>query len=457
MKINNTVAFDGVQWRSTERRALSIRFGFRFNIVLCFFVFWTLLQATMAMQFLPFKIVQAVNYLKDVLPALGILACGILYLDKLKVDKVSLPFILFCFFVVCNVSLHMIITDVADLKQLSQPIMFLVWTFCMFVLVPSVFDSLPKIERLLWVTTIVLVPVVVIASYYSYSHGFEVFRAYGGSRRGALRYSFVYLNPGYVGGICYSIVCASLILKELSVVRWEKIITLSFIGLSFLGMILASSRTYILASLILFLFYFWHKGGIFKKCSWVLLVGATLLFIKLSWELSIEGNYFGHLNHYSSNRLQMWLQCWEDMMSDGIEWKLFFGNGIYIANWIQSIALAGGRVAKSFTRLAIDNVYLEMFIMQGAIGFTLFVWGLVRLLKKGYMFNRLKGLAESVKLRGILSTAYGALLGILVGALFASHFPSVGNTINSMVFPASVSVIFVIARKIKSRNSQIFR
>ena len=455
MKINNAATIKKIRW-TIGRKTLLVHFGFgfRFNLIMCFFVFWTLLQASMAMQFLPLDIVQATNYLKAVLPALGILACCIIYLDRLKINNLFLPFILFCLFAFCNVCLHMIITGVRDLKYLSQPIMFLIWTFGIFVLAPSVFDNLSKVRQLLFLTTFALVITVVFASYWSYTHGFEIVRSYAGSRQGGSRYSFVYLNPGYLGGICYSIVCISLMLRELSTVRWQKTITLLFILISSLAMILASSRTYILASLILFLFYFWNKGGILKIFSWALLVFTSLFFIRVLWQLSIEGNYFDVINFQSSSRLLMWSQYWKDMMIKGIEWKLFIGNGIYSPDWIQGIVLAEGRAAKSFSRLAIDNTYIEMVIMHGAVGIILFVWGMARIIAKGNMFKKLKGTIEKDKLRTLLSIAYGSLLGILAGAFFNSNFPSVGNTLNSIVFPTSMAVIFIVAREIRPINKQ---
>ena len=242
-------------------------------------------------------------------------------------------------------------------------------------------------------------------------------------------------------------------LRELSEVSWEKNLLLLLILLSLLAMVLASSRTYILASSILFLFYFWHKGGFFRKFSWIILVGCMLFFLKMLWSLSIAENYFDYLNSRSSGRLIVWLNQLKYMMLDGIEWKALIGNGIYATTGGQTIQLAEGRVAQTFTRFAIDNLYIEMFIMQGAIGLTLFVWGLVRLFAKRNMFRKLKGsMAGKGRLRRVLSIAYGSLFGILVSAVFYSHFPSLGNTVNSIVFPASIAIIFIIARDVRLRN-----
>ncbi|MCK4814766.1 hypothetical protein KA005_03265, partial [bacterium] len=103
----------------------------------------------------------------------------------------------------------------------------------------------------------------------------------------------------------------------------------------------------------------------------------------------------------------------------------------------------------------IDNLYIEMFIMHGAIGFSLFFGGLYRLFSKWKVFGKLKHIPGGVRYRNLLSIAFGSLMGALIGSLFASSFPSVGNTINSIVFPTSVATIFIIARKVQLKSKQI--
>jgi len=443
------VASDGT-FDSIPGRKISMRSDIKFNVALFVFVFWTLSQAIMPMQILSFGLVNEVEDLKSMVPAFGILICGLIYIDKLKINEIFLPFILFCLFAFLNASFHLIVTG-DNIKYLSQSIMFFAWTFCMFILVPSVFDSLYKIKKLLGYSIFVLVFVVLFSSLWAYSHGFEIARIFGGS---GLRYSFVYINPLYLGGICYTVLCGSLMLRELSEVNLEKNLLLLCIFLSMVVIVLANTRTYIVASLILLLIYFWHKGGFLKKISWIILVGFVLLSLRTFWGLCIEENYLDYLSGRSSGRLIVWLAQFKHTMLDGIEWKALLGNGIYTTGG-QVIQVAEGRVTQTFTRFAIDNLYLEMLIMQGAIGLTLFVWGLVRLLAKGNMFSELKGMAEEGRLRSVLSIAYGSLWGIVVGAVFYSHFPSLGNTTNSVVFPASLAMIFTIRRHVYLKNKSM--
>ena len=219
--MNNIVTSDGIFDGIPDRR-FSIRADFRFNVALFVFVSWTLLQAIIPMQILPIGLVKEIEYLKSVFPAFGMLICGFIYLDKLKVNNVFLPFALFCLFVFFNVSFRLILGG-DNIKYLARPIMFIVWAFCMFMLVPSIFDSLFKVRRFLRFSIFVLVPVVLFFSLWAYSHEYEIARIYAGH---GLRYLFVYLHPGYLGGVCYSIICGSLMLRELSDVIWEKKILL---------------------------------------------------------------------------------------------------------------------------------------------------------------------------------------------------------------------------------------
>lgn len=449
MNMNKIAAFDGIFY-SISDRSFPIRSDFRFNITLFIFVLWTLLQAIIPMQILSFGLVKEIEYLKSVFPAFGILICGVIYLDKLKVNNILIPFALFCLFVFCNVSFHLIFTG-ASIKYLAQPIMFIAWTFCMFILVPSVFDSIFKVRRFLRLSIFVLVSVMLFSSLYVYFHGYEIARIYSGH---GSRYLLMYLHPGYLGGVCYSIICGSLMLRELSDVSWEKKILLLFILVFLVLIVLASSRTYILASTILFLFYFWHKGRFSKKLLCVILTGCILFSLNMVWNLFTVENYFSYLNSRSSNRLMIWLNQLNYMMSGGIGWKAFVGNGIYATTGGQAIQLAGGRVVQTFTRFAVDNLYLEIFMMHGAIGISLFFWGLYRLFSKWKVFGKLKYVPGGVKYRKLLSIAVGSLMGVLIGSFFGSSFPSVGNTINSIVFPTSVATIFIIARKVQPLKSK---
>jgi len=454
---NSIIMSDGAQIHTTCRKAPA-HFNIRFTIVLIVFVLWTLLQAIMPMQFLPFKVVQKANYLKAVLPAFGILVCGLIYLDRLKINNIALPFILFCAFAFCNVCFRVTITGVGGLKYLYQPIMYILWTFCMFVLVPSIFDSLIKVKWLLRLTVFGLFFVVFFSSLWSFFHGFGVAAAFSGSRGGALRYSFVYLTPGYLGGICYSIISGALMLRELSMARWEKILLLLVIFIALWAMVLADSRTYILATMVLFFFYFWYKQGFSKKLSrqlsWIMFFGFVLLFFKILCKLIMHQGYLQHLDYVSSGRFQIWLYSFKNMMLDNIELKLFFGNGTPMANHTQIIGLADGKIVKTFQRFAIDNVYLELLVLHGALGLTLFVWGLFRLIANGNVFSGLKGPGER-RLRILMAVAFGSIIGILIAAFFISHFPSVGNNVNSTVLPASLAIIFIIIHYVKLKNKQL--
>jgi len=428
-------------------------FDLKTNFVLAVFVLWSLLQAVFPLQFLPFDLVQSMSQLKVLLPALGILLSCLINLDRLKLNNIAVSFLLFCLFTFMNIFLQMLFTGV-DFKQLSQPVLYLIWTICMFVLVPSVFNNLSKIKIFLWITVLLLVFTVIYSIYYSYISGFKIMDTYGGSREGAVRYSFSYLNPSYLGGICYSVICSCLMLQSLSKYKWQKILLLSFILLSFVMLYLSSSRTYILGTSVLYIYYFWYKGGLWSKLARIMVLFSLVLFIQILLKLSIDDGFLYSLNFYSSNRLAIWLNEIHDKMLNGVEWKIFVGNGFIIPDWIQGIVLAEGRVEKGFMRYAVDNLYLEFFILHGIIGLILFLRGLIYVIKTISMINELSERVKMLKIPFII--AHGSIMGLIVGGFFCSHFPSLGNTVNSLVFPVSVGIIFICKeclQKIRNKES----
>lgn len=420
------------------------RFGIKFTVVLYIFIFWSLLQLIFPAQFLTFALVESTNYLKVVLPAVGSLLAGALYFNNLRFDYISMPFILFCLYVFCNSSFHIIVGDAADLQSLSPSVMLIVWAFYLFVVVPSVFNSINKITLLLRATTYLTFITILFLSIWSFSQGYPIGAIFGGSRMGGIRYSFPYLNPSYLGGICYSVICGAMMLFELSKKKMEIRLMVIIVMLSLGVMSFAGSRAYTLASGTLFYFYFW-RGHILHKIILQVMAGcfAALSYI-IILQLTLDVGFYEKLNYISSNRFDTWVDNWKILMSNGIEWKIFLGNGLVDPQWSQGIVLAEGRVEKTFQRFAIDNVYLEMIIMHGLIGLGLLLHGFIRLFKVGYSLGGLEKRVKSKKLSRLLSIAYGSILGALVSAVFSSHFPSLGNTINSIVFPAALAIIYIV-------------
>ena len=48
---------------------------------------------------------------------------------------------------------------------------------------------------------------------------------------------------------------------------------------------------------------------------------------------------------------------------------------------------------------------------------------------------------ESKKRRNIFIIAYSALISLFFSAIFYGHYPSFGNTLNSVLFPAIIAVM----------------
>lgn len=418
----------------------------RSNVVLVLFVIWSISQTVMAMQFLSFELVSTFNYLKSIVPAMIIFVSMLLYFDKIRSNVFFMPFLLFGLFAFTNTSFHIIIEGSKDWMQLSQPTMTIMWVICMFGIVPVAFDSFFKIQRFLLFTTGVTLLLVLISSLWAFLHGYDVMKTYGGSRAGGIRYSFAYQNPTYMAGILYSILVGFLMLKELVTIRWQKILIIAILCIAAIGIFMTDSRTYFLATFILLFFYVRGWGGFYKLISWLILVSIVSFILYSLFDKNITVT---EINSMSSNRIQIWIDTFDQLMSDGMEEKILTGIGLYAPEWDQSINLAEGSVSKSFTRLAIDNVYMEVFVLHGLIGFVLFVRAIMILINKLQKIRKLINNCNERRLKKQFDIAYGAIVSISISAFFCSHFPSLGNTLNSIVFPAAISLIFVIEKTLK--------
>ena len=145
------------------------------------------------------------------------------------------------------------------------------------------------------------------------------------------------------------------------------------------------------------------------------------------------------LNSVSSGRILNW---GEALYQSFEGWNVFWG-GDGSATYNQSLSTTGAEsVDNSFQRYSVDNTYIEVFINSGVIGFSIFMWGLINLLR--FSKSACLNIDEADhELDGILAITYAILVSLVVSALFYGHFPSFGNTINAAVFPPVLSVIFL--------------
>jgi disulfide bond formation protein DsbB len=194
---------------------------------------------------------------------------------------------------------------------------------------------------------------------------------------------------------------------------------------------IATARTFLLGSAVFLLVYYYNTKKNIKKILWVFML--PLLFGISIYIKEVD------INSVSSNRLFIW----KEALSNGMNvWKLIFGNFDDV-DYVKKMELASGDVVvQTMQRYAVDNVYIEVFINSGLIGFFLFLLGLKNILSKK-MIKQLGNSGEVKKLTRVFYIAYAILISLLVSGLFYGHFPSFGNSLNSVLFPAVISIIFV--------------
>ena len=415
------------------------KLGFRFNLVILMFVFWTLAQLIIPIKFLPYLILSKIEIFKMLVPAVGIMLCTLLYADKLKISRVSIPFILFCGFVLAKYMI-VFLTLNRPLDYFSIPIMYICWVAIMFVTTPAIFSSLQRVRvflRCMLLTfslvgffSILFVVILNIDMSALYSHS---------------RFAFVYGNPLYFGGVCYSIVCCSLMLIELSDSRVEKTLLCLLSIFCTVAILVAVTRTFMVGILVLYLVYWFCKETRPKSHLVFVPLVCTIIVLLLLLNLAVGGSYFSsdEVNSLSSGRLTNWWSSIAQAMN-GFD-ALWGGSGL--SNYDKVLVVDDNEaVNASFQRYSIDSTYIEVFINSGIFGLGLFFWGLVNVLRAA-SFGRLRDSEDSKELLGILSAAYAVVVSLVVCSLFYGSYPSLGNTINSAALPAALVIIFLVNRE----------
>ncbi len=403
----------------------------KFNLVLLMFMLWMMSQLVIPIKFLPVELVLKVEGLKVIIPIVVILISILLYIDKLVLNKTTWPFALFAGIVMIS-SLVKYIYLQSNINSLYVPIMYVIWVIVMFVLSPTVFNSILKIRvflRCIMLTFIIFIATsILLVNYFGIDS--ELFYSDG-------RFEFIYGNPLYLAGVAYSIVCCSLMLIMLSNSNIEKKVLLLFIICAIWVIFIAYARTFMVAALVLTLVYGYNSSKNIRK---LLLFSFPILILVLM--LSVQHSTFDTLNDLSSNRFLVW--------SDGFFRYMNGLNILFGANFDSSYSkynvLEGGEhIAQSYQRFSIDNGYLMILIKYGLVSLLFFIWGLINLYRYNppVKFNTFYDLKNSTK---ILSVAYGVLASIIVSSFFYGYYPSLGNTMNSSVLPVVISIIFILRK-----------
>lgn len=407
----------------------------RFNFVLFFFVSWLLAQLFLPIKFLSFSFLESFSYLKALIPAIGVVGCVFLYVDKVKFIKRGIPFYLFCALCITK-SVLLILIEQKYLGYYFTSIMYVLWVIVLFVVSPSVFDSQEKIERFLRYVVITFSFFAILCSSLIVFLGIDFSLLY---RDG--RFTFVYSNPLYLGGIAYSMFCCCFMLNGFSHSKAEKILLFSLSVICFWAIFESFSRTFMLGILYLLIVELNYKFKLHSSSR--LLIASVIMITFLSFYLTELVNNTGlgaeDINQLSSNRIENWSIVLDE---SGRWWSVIFG-GDGTAQYDATLISAESDVVRaSFERFSIDNAYIELFVNNGLIGLGLILWGLFGISRMAN-FSSLIQSEKGKDVLGITSRAKSVFGSLVITAFFYGHFPSLGNAINAVVFPAALSVIFL--------------
>ena len=401
---------------------LNSSFSARFYFIFILFLFWTLSQILIPIKFLPYEILVKIEFLKTTIPVTLIVISVFLYRDLIKIDRFLWPFFAFLVFIIGIGIFKYIFFPSFPVEDIIK---YVLWIIAMFFVLPRIFNTLAKIRFYLKYSLILLCISLIIASLVIVNLDLDITLFLVEERA-----ELIYGNPLYFAGILYTILCSSLILLRLSPSNFGRVLLYIIVFTSVLLIYLATARTFLLASLILFIVYYYNTNDNFKKLFWLFIIPVIILIIFFFKDIDI--------NAISSNRLSIWKNA---LYNDMSFWKFIFGTTD--SGYIKELSLESGEiVVQTMQRFAVDNSYIEIFINTGIIGFILFIMGLHYFLSKNYIriiFNK-KHYKKSFR---FFYLSYAVFISLLIAGFFYGHYPSLGNTLNSVLFPVTISVILL--------------
>jgi len=421
---------------SEQKSNFEEHMGPRFYIVLVIWFFWALTQSLSMLQLLPSQIVQYLWYIKNSLGVLAVFTASILYVRDLRLYSISIFPLLFSSYAIVNVMLKG-----PTLSNLPQPFMYLIWSWGLFVVVPVFLSSTKKIiifsRCIYWSTTVLLF----VGAIWESTVGITLNPTLT-SLMTKNRHIFGFRHPGYVATILISVILIGWLLYSLSSNRFERIITLSVSIVGVTALYLTASRTG-LAFLMVVIILMVVKRLNIKSSGYVILSFIILFFLIIFFSdfLLHYPESYQKLNKIFSNRLDVWANAFRDTFSVNPYSILWGGEQAIIRSTSTLSGIDGGSISSVFGRYRLDSVYIEMILMYGVIGLTLFVFIFLRLFQ---FAKRKQKILSNANSKNIYSLAVAVIAGTLVASFPASLIPSMGNLINAALLPVAVALLYVV-------------
>jgi hypothetical protein len=256
------------------------------------------------------------------------------------------------------------------------------------------------------------------------------------------RYVFGFRHPGYVATIIISVILMGWFLYSLSSNRFERIITLFFSIVGIIALYLTASRSG-LAFLMIVIILMAVKRLNIKPSGYVILSFIILFFFIIFFSdfLLHYPESYQKLNRIFSNRLDIWGNAFRDAFSIN-PYSLLWGGKQAIFRFTPVLSGNDGEsISSVFGRYRLDSTYVEMLLMYGVIGLTLFMFIFFRL----FQFSmRKQRTLKNKNSKNIYSLAIAVIMGTLVASFPSSLVPSMGNLINAALLPVAVALLYTI-------------
>jgi len=407
----------------------------RFRILLALLGTLVLLHSVSMMQTVDDQWVSVLFTLKNPMGAAVVLLGTLLYLDSIRLSRLMALSFIFCTYVLLNLTFRDVLFN-----NLFWPLMYLLWSWLLFVLAPAVFKTSKEVESYLRVAVWGSVCVAIIGWIWSLRAGYAVWDRPGGWRGLTPRYFFGFRHAGYFASMAVTVILGALLLRRMSVGRYEK--RALFVVSILFGILLyfTSHRSSIILLLTTLLVDWsaWSRRRWLVALSWY---GLAFLFVYAVAQTTYTDDPIAYMNYGSSGRIFLWRDALRDNLNTPL--SFFVGSGNLEPLWRSGVRqVMGGRyvmIAPAiFTVFRIDNTYIEMLLLYGLLGLALFMAPIISLLRQS-----LRSVQESADLesRRLRTLALGIICGILVMAILTSVFPSMGNLLNVVLLVSCVAIM----------------
>jgi len=410
----------------------------RFYIILIIWVFWALLQSLSMLQLLPSSYAQIFWYLKNLSGVLAIIVGSILYLKSLKLSSTATFSLLFSCYAIGNVMIKG-----CTLNNLYQPLMYFVWGWGLFVVAPIFLSSTLRIIIFLRCTFWGTIFILFIGGFWERTVGKSLGQPVWANVMSNFRHIFGFRHPGYVATIIVSLILMGWFLYNLSSKRFERIITLSVSIICVIALYLTASRSGLAFLTVVIIVMLVKRLNI--KSSGYINLSFIILFLFIILFSAFLLNYpesYQKLNAIFSGRLNIWANVFRDNFS-GNPYSLLWGGKQAILRPTSAVlyGVDGGAISSVFGRYRLDSTYIDILLMYGVIGLTLFIFIFLRL----FQFSiRKRRALKNKNAKNIYSLAIAIIVGALVASFPSSLIPSMGNLINAALLPVAIALFYVI-------------